>query len=625
MIWSAPAAFWLAFVLLAVVAMHAVRQHPRRLGTTTLHIWRTLAEDAQTAPRIGKVVLNIPLILQLLLMALLVLAMASPLWLSEVSSEKDVVLVVDASASMNAGEGGSTRFELAREAAFEMAAALEPGQHMALVEMARTPRLVEPFTDDGARLRDAIAGLNPTESQASLKQALGFALSLAADEGQRQVVLIGDGAYHEADGSAELLNERVKFVRAGSGEPGPAGENVGIVQFAYRPHLAPRKGGELLVSLRSYAEQPRAVDFSVELGDVPLMGQSFQVQPDTQYSLVIPVPAGIAGVARAALNPADGLVTDNQAFAVVAPRPQARILIAGDPDPPLLAALRAVPNTQLTYHSGETGVTWAGGGVTAQAFSNFDLLLFNRLPAPSLEHGTVVVIGEVSPQSGARADGWIGEHRVTRWQPGDALLRSLDPRQLGVSRALRLVPEPGAQVLVSGREGPLVIRRESGAARVVTLAFDLRERGFSGEEAFPLLMSNLVDWVRPRSGWAPDQRVKAGDAYEWWPTANDAELTVTGPGGQFWSYPAGSEPVRFQHTQRVGIYTFESNERLDRVAVNLLDPVESRVEFNPAIVGRLAGEIRSGTRTLSQELWPLLAILGALILLAEWAYWLREN
>ena len=83
--------------------------------------------------------------------------------------------------------------------------------------------------------------------------------------------------------------------------------HVGIVQFAYRPLVAPGQGGELLVGLRSHARDIRGVNFPVELSGTPLMRNKVQVAPDTSYTLVVPVPEGVAGNAEAILEPVDEL------------------------------------------------------------------------------------------------------------------------------------------------------------------------------------------------------------------------------------------------------------------------------------------------------------------------------
>ena len=128
MLWSAPLAFWFALSLLVILILHGIKLFRRRLPTSTLFIWREITRESQASLRLDRIVRNLPMLLQLLLAALLVMALAQPLLLREVAFDKDVVLVIDASASMNTRTGSGTRFDLAREMALDLAGDPGPGQ-----------------------------------------------------------------------------------------------------------------------------------------------------------------------------------------------------------------------------------------------------------------------------------------------------------------------------------------------------------------------------------------------------------------------------------------------------------------------------------------------------------------
>ncbi|MCH8842735.1 MAG: VWA domain-containing protein [SAR324 cluster bacterium] len=612
MIWIAPTAFWLGFILFVILAMHAIRQHRTRLPTSTLHIWIRLALESRTSFRLGRLVVDVPMALQLLFAALLILALAQPLWRAEFEAGKDIILLLDMSASMKARDGEGIRFDRARERALELLEHLGPGQRMALIAMTRTPEIVEPFTNDKGRLQAALSTISPTDGTADLDAGLAFALGLIKDPGERQVVLIGDGAYHGVDEAVVLLNQYVQFLPVGSDV-----ENVGIIQFAYRKNIAPLEGGELLVGLRNFAAESRGVTVRIEIAGVEVMNHNIEVAPGDPISLVIPVPDEIQGVARAFLEPADGLLTDNRAYAVVGQIPAASILLVGEPDAALLAALRSIPHAKVTFHNGVMSEEIGG------AYANYDLLVFNRVRPPMLEKGTVLVIGEVSPQGGVRSDGWVEKNRITSWHTGNTLLRALQPRQMWVAQAMRLFPDSETIALVSGAEGPLITLRDSGKIRVVTMGFDLRDDGFAVDSVFPVFLSNLVDSVRPEAGWEPSQRVRAGETYVWRRLYGGRGLKVTGPQGQFWSYPEEMRSVHFQHTEITGIYTFETDRQLQRLSVNLLDAAESQIDINPLVLGRPQTENRETTGLSTFDIWPLLILLGLLVLLIEWLIWLR--
>jgi hypothetical protein len=623
MIWSAPAAFWLALTLGVILVLHGIRLFRRRMPTTTLWIWRELAKESHTSLRLERIVRNLPLLLQLLLAALLVLALARPLWFREVAFDKDLVLVVDASASMNTRADGATRFEKARRAALNLVDQLRSGQRMALVRMARAPRLVLPFTDDPARLKAALAALRPTDEHAALKPALLFALSLAKDLGERQVALIGDGAYGDEEGAAGILNDTVTFIPVEGG-----GENAGIVRFAYRPFLPPQVGGELLLTVRSFARAARQVVARVALDGRAPLEHRIALEPGAQQTLLIPVPQDAQGVVRAELQPEDDLASDDRAYLVIARTETAQVLLVGEAEPPLHAVLQAIPDIEVTYRDSLNGELSDG------RLRLFDLMIFNRVAPPELEGGTLAVFGAIAPGGGVRAAGWIDRPRIAGWRPDDPLLRYVDVQRLQLGRALRLIPEPGVLTLVDGVEGPLITRRETNGLRVVTIGFELKDSHWAAEEAFPLFMANLVEWGRDHkaggqgsgNGSGPRREVAAGESLNWRPAPGQAGLEVTGPGGQRWNFLDTHEPLRFEETERVGIYTFRSGDKAVPFAVNLLDVRESDIARNPAIVGRAAAEgERRGFGQVALEGWPWFVAGGLLLLFLEWLVWSRYS
>jgi len=120
----------------------------------------------------------------------------------------DVVLLVDASRSMDAGDTPPSRLHRAKTAGRAIVDALGPGDRAALVAFAGTGRRLAPLTPD----RDVLQTLiDRIDSRIATPHASDLAAGLAAaletfepDAGRRRaVVLLGDGEW-PADGPADL-------------------------------------------------------------------------------------------------------------------------------------------------------------------------------------------------------------------------------------------------------------------------------------------------------------------------------------------------------------------------------------------------------------------------------------
>lgn len=611
MTWSAPLAIWFALSLAAIVLLHGIRRSRQRLPTTTLFIWREVAGEQHTA-FLQRIVHNVPLWLQLLLAALLVAALARPLIFREVTVGKDVVLVLDASASMTARTAEGTRFERARARARDLIDELDSRQEMAIVAMESAPRLVVPFTGDVDRLRQAVAGLTPTEAPGDIRETLRYALSVADRLERRQVILIGDGAYPDGPrGAAELLNETATFLPVRGG-----GRNVALTRLAYRAHRPPREGGQLFAALATTPGAGGEMPLTVEVEGQPLLRRTVRVADGGSATVVVPVPAGMAGVAGVRLDIDDDLPADNTARAVIPRLRPRRVLLAGEASAPLRAALRALPRIELLS---------AGNGTpppTAAAVARADLAVFHRTAPPELKAGAAVVFAPPAGTAGVRPGPRVESPRVVGWKAEHPLLRDLSVRRLADGPVRVLEPGPAAEVLVRSREGALVAVHEEAGARIVTVAMGLDHAAFAHGENLPLLMANLLQWAGPAG---EGRAVQAGEPIRWRRPPGTA-VEVAGPDGRTWRYPAGWAPIGFRHTGRTGLYTFRAGEREERVAVNLAHPEESRIAFNDAYVGQSTAEAGTrGVTRVSMEAWPWLVLLGAGFLLAEWWIWSRHG
>src|SRR6185436_6730164 len=146
-----PAALWL--LPLALVPLLALRRRPaRRLPVATMHLW-VAAAMREAAPLARHVRRHWLALLQVVIAAILVLAVAGPLWPSRPGV---AAVVIDTSLSMSARTGGSTRLALAGVRAAAWAAALPGGTRVRLITASPEPRLVGEFPPSGGELERAL-------------------------------------------------------------------------------------------------------------------------------------------------------------------------------------------------------------------------------------------------------------------------------------------------------------------------------------------------------------------------------------------------------------------------------------------------------------------------------------
>lgn len=100
MTWLNPAAFAFLAAIPIILLLHSLRYRRRDVQVSTLFLWEQVMREAHGSLGLRRLIQNLPLLLQILLALLVTLALANPALTKAVKQSKDIVLVLDASASM---------------------------------------------------------------------------------------------------------------------------------------------------------------------------------------------------------------------------------------------------------------------------------------------------------------------------------------------------------------------------------------------------------------------------------------------------------------------------------------------------------------------------------------------
>ena len=226
-----------------IVVLHLLRPRPRRLTVASTWLWREAVRERRRGLGLERLLRDLSLLLLLLGALAAGLALAAPGWLTPAGEAGDTVLVLDVSASMQADDGGATRFERARAEAQALIDGLPPDGRMLLMSSGRRPRLLSAFESDPETLRRALAAVAPTDEAGRPREALELALALLRRSAEGRVHFITDGAFERR---AIPASPRVRLHAVG----GRAG-NVAITRFAVRRALDGSGGAEVLATVQS--------------------------------------------------------------------------------------------------------------------------------------------------------------------------------------------------------------------------------------------------------------------------------------------------------------------------------------------------------------------------------------
>src|ERR1700752_1449022 len=155
-----------------VVAMYLLKLRRRETIVPSTLLWQRLAADVEANAPWQKLRRSLLFLLQLLLVVILALLAARPFLERPAGLPRDLVLIVDTSASMSATDVAPDRLGAAREAGKEALKELPAGGKVSAIEAGRTARIAVTGTSDIGRVRQAIDGIKPTVSRGDLGDAL---------------------------------------------------------------------------------------------------------------------------------------------------------------------------------------------------------------------------------------------------------------------------------------------------------------------------------------------------------------------------------------------------------------------------------------------------------------------
>lgn len=625
-----PSALALAGLAVPIIIFYMLKLRRQPARVSSLLLWQQVLQDRQANAPWQRLRRNLLLLLQLIILALLVLALARPYFTVQARVQGNVVLLLDASASMQATDVAPSRFAAARQLAQDLIDRLDPGDAVTLIAVEGTPRILTPATTDRGLLRRALAAARPTSGPADWEAALTLAAANAATlrGPEATVTILSDGAFAADD--LPVLPVPVEFITVGQG----AG-NQGLVALSLRDGP---DGPELFLRAANAAAEP-----AQRLVEIRVDGQLFDarfldIPPNAAAGLTVGgLPLASRQVeARLREAPGDLLPADDVAWAVRSAG-SARVLVVGEGNLFLERALALLPGVEVQRAAPDQPLPHAS--------PPFDLTIFDRaLPAAdALPEGNLFFIAPPASTSLFEVSGALpaSQTRVTRFDGEHPLLTFVQFNNLHVARAQAVRPPAWGSTLVDAAGGPLLIAGQSGGRRIAILTFDLHQSDLPLQIDFPIFVVNLSRWLLPGRSLAQGQSLQAGQPFILPTTPSASALLVNTPSGGQVTLRDSLDPggdssagpgATFGDTFELGVYQVFAHDagRAETVpvtsfAVNLLDETETDIRPGRAQISGSVGPEGARELTGRREWWWLAALLGLGVLLAEWwVYWRGE-
>jgi hypothetical protein len=648
-----PAWQWalLALVPPAIIALYFLKLKRQPVEVPSTYLWKKSIEDLHVNSLWQRLRQNLLMFLQLLLIALAMLALLRPGWEGTKLDGDRFIFLIDNSASMSSTDAADAknRLEEAKKTVGGLIDQMDPGMTAMIISFSDTPLVVQEFTDNRRLLRERLETIQPSVRGTDLRGALDLADGLAnpgriavgAGETEIDVVeaqpatvyIFSDGRFEDVKGFS-LGNLKPVYVPIGSFDA----QNVAITAFSTRRSESKPEERQAFVQVTNYTEEPRTTTVRL-LHD----GRFFDAKDVT-------IPAGeSAGVAfeLADVEPGDltaELKNEGEATAV-------KDVLAQD-DSGYAALNDAKPGRVLVVSPGNVALEVALATERAGKLANieiktpdymttdqykkdmeagtYNLVIYDQCAPPAMPRANTLLIGREPPDAawlGEAAEGIEGDGKsdaspaertpnlatvpqIIDWDRSHPLLANVELGNVDIADSIVLEPPAGSTVLIDSTAGPIAAIAPRDAYQDLALGFEIFGTDKDGSRtvntnwprrlSFPTFCLNVLEQLAGGTEDSQLSSVRPGRPVALRTAGNAPELIVTDPTGKQHSVKRTSEDIfPFHDTYQLGVYDVQRGDQvIERFAVNLFDRDESDVRVresqDPEANVTRAADIRIG-------------------------------
>ncbi len=625
-----------------VVVLYILKLKRRPVPVPFSRLWERILRDKEATSLFSQLKRLLSLLLQLALLALMLLALGDPRTAQNLTEGRNVVVLMDASASMQATDVAPTRLEEGRRRVRDVVRGLGGSDRMIVAQMDAAVTPLSTMTNDVAELEAGLAAVSPSETRADFPRGLRFATDTLRGLPNAEIIVVSDGALGPAAdhlGEVDLAGAKLSFIGVGE-----SSKNAAITRFSVRRYPLDKSRYEVMLEASNLGTEDLDLDL-VLCGDGQITDVSrLKLKAGERLPRFYPNLSGASRTLEARLTSAnrqpapgedpckpgaearaDDLPADDVAYALMPERRRARVQVVTPGNMYLEAALLLDEYLDVTtvaparYPSdGKFDVTIFDGVAPPLAPGTGHVLYLN----PSGTDVPFTVDKEVlddDPNIPLGFDEIVAEHPIVRYT---------ELSDVNVARARILKPQKEDKVVGASFKGPILIAGRRAGYKFVALGFDVRESDLPLRISWPLLLLNVInDFVEEDTGYISS--FTTGNVWRIPAPSQLDAATLVDPAGVERRVPVDDGRAVFLG-QRAGIYTLKAGADAEvyetLFAANLTDANESQIAPQKALkVGPVeSGEVAGFTVGVRREIWAYLLLAVIAISAVEWLTYHRR-
>lgn len=423
-----PTSLFLFGLAIPIIALYILKLRRRREPVSTLMFWEQLFKERQTTSLFQRLKHLLSLLLQLLFLALLVLAIARPQFAFITKSARQLILIIDHSASMNAvlnldpdNPSSESRLDSAKQSALQMVKGLRFMDEMSVISCHTRPTIRAPFTNHQKTLRQAIESIKPTDIETDLKPAVDLAFDVAQTKPNPEIIILSDfqsvseetlEKFQQSlpqDTPAEEEQDEKEKIKLHLIRIGEDIDNIGITQFRVRKSIVNAFDYETLLTVVNASDEEKKCSVELYFNENLFDVRPYTLAPGEKKSEIFSNFTFEGGELKAVLDVTDALPTDNVAYAALPKRELISVLLVTNENPFLQKVLSVDEKLNLSIM---TPAEYESDAKEAQ------VVVFDRFNPTMLGDGNYMFI---YPPKATNLPDESANNPVAAWNIGEAL------------------------------------------------------------------------------------------------------------------------------------------------------------------------------------------------------------
>lgn len=590
---------WPLFLLLTippVIMLYILKRKYKEEVISSSLLWKEVYKNTRANTPWEKFKKNILLLLQIIIILSVILALMSPFISIGGRSYKNVIIVIDNTASMNTIYNDSnSRLEQGKTLAKEYLNSTKEGTNTYIISYDGTSNLLLNGDFNKYNATSIIDKISTSYSSGDISDVVSFVKAIGDGVGEEYEALI----FTDKQMAISDINGRIVYL-------GNSGLNASVDNVS---HKFVDDKVKVIANVTNNGDSLYEGDFSLYNGEELAAVEGVSLQVGESKTLSFELDSLNSNYLKGELSRKDILMEDNTYYHVVNENKVKKILLVTDENVFLEKAFGVIENTEVYKTNDVSNIT---------TNDEYDLYVFdNKMPEVMPSKGSILFINPNSNELfNVLEGGEIGQATAVK----GSVSSYLENTQFTLSE-YNIIETPyyGTNILTID-DNSIGFKGEINDRKIAALSFDLHSTDFALKKEFPILIYELGEELIS-TGMVYSNNFKAGEKIVVKSSDFESEINVTYPSGEIKELRSGEE---VNGELALGIYKINQNNNNESFSVNF--PTSSESDTSVETIGENDNIVHGKSNLKSGfNLTPIFILLAMLVVAFEWILYKKGN